>query len=174
MKNNRKVKWIYLIVFIILLIVSAIIFGMNSYISEEESSSSAIKWTFMYNYSYFAVRQEPYIIGLQIGLYVVLSMLRIILVSSVNIKNNIYKSIYAIILIIVGCILVKNPPIFVEIFHHEQNDYYYLSEVVACGFEMVLDKIYSFVIILEGIIGLIASNVLNLKNKQKMIKEESE
>ena len=49
MKNNRKVKWIYLIVLIVLLTVSAIIFGMNSYISEEESSSSATKWTFMYN-----------------------------------------------------------------------------------------------------------------------------
>lgn len=174
MKNNRKVKWIYLIVFIILLIVSAIIFGMNSYISEEESSSSAIKWTFMYNYSYFAVRQEPYIIGLQIGLYVVLSMLRIILVSSVNIKNNIYKSIYAIILIIVGCILVKNPPIFIEVFHHEQNDYYLLSEVVSAVFEEILDKIYSIIIIFEGVIVLIASNVLTLKNRQKMKKEESE
>ena len=76
---------------------------------------------------------------------------------------KIIKVIVTIILIIVGCILVKNPPIFVEIFHHEQNDYYYLSEVVACGFEMVLDKIYSFVIIFEGIIVLIASNVLNLK-----------
>ena len=172
MKNNRKVKWIYLIVFIILLIVSAIIFGMNSYISEEESSSSAIKWTFMYNYSYFAVRQEPYIIGLQIGLYVVLSMLRIILVSSVNIKNNIYKSIYAIILIIVGCILVKNPPIFIEVFHHEQNDYYLLSEVVSAVFEEILDKIYSIIIIFEGVIVLIASNVLTLKNRQKMKKEE--
>ena len=174
MKNNRKVKWIYLIVFIILLIVSAIIFGMNSYISEEESSSSAIKWTFMYNYSYFAVRQEPYIIGLQIGLYVVLSMLRIILVSSVNIKNNIYKSIYAIILIIVGCILVKNPPMFIEVFHHEQNDYYLLSEVVSAVFEEILDKIYSIIIIFEGVIVLIASNVLTLKNRQKMKKEESE
>ena len=147
---------------------------MNSYISEEESSSSAIKWTFMYNYSYFAVRQEPYIIGLQIGLYVVLSMLRIILVSSVNIKNNIYKSIYAIILIIVGCILVKNPPMFIEVFHHEQNDYYLLSEVVSAVFEEILDKIYSIIIIFEGVIVLIASNVLTLKNRQKMKKEESE
>ena len=34
--------------------------------------------------------------------------------------------------------------------------------------------IYSFVIIIEGIIVLIASNILNLKNKQKMIKEEQE
>ena len=161
MKNDKKVKWIYLIVLIVLLTVSAIILGMNSYISEEESSSSAIKWTFMYNYSSFVVRQEPYIIGLQLGLYVVLSILRIILVSSVNIKNNIYKSIYAIILIIVGCILVKNPPIFIEVFHHEQNDYYYFSEVVACGFEMILDKIYSFVIIIEGIIVLISSNIFN-------------
>ena len=67
MKNNRKVKWIYLIVLIVLLTVSSIIFGMNSYISEEESQSSTIKWTFMYNYSSFEVRQEPYVVGLQIG-----------------------------------------------------------------------------------------------------------
>ena len=171
MKNNRKVKWIYLIVLIVLLTVSAIIFGMNSYISEEESQSSTIKWTFMYNYSSFEVRQEPYVVGLQIGLYAVLSILRIIIVSSVNIKNNIYKSIYAIMLIIVGCILVKNPPIVSEIFYKYD---YYLSEVVLCGFEVILDKIYSIIFIFEGIIVLIASNVLTLKNKQKMIKEESE
>ena len=67
---------------------------MNSYISEEESQSSTIKWTFMYNYSSFEVRQEPYVVGLQIGLYAVLSILRIIIVSSVNIKNNIYKTKY--------------------------------------------------------------------------------
>ena len=138
MKNNRKVKWIYLIVLIVLLTVSSIIFGMNSYISEEESQSSTIKWTFMYNYSSFEVRQEPYVVGLQIGLYAVLSILRIIIVSSVNIKNNIYKSIYAIILIIVGGILVNNPPIFIEIFHKYD---FHLAESVACGFEMILDKI---------------------------------
>ena len=169
MKNNRKVKWIYLIVLIVLLTVSSIIFGMNSYISEEESQSSTIKWTFMYNYSSFEVRQEPYVVGLQIGLYVVLSILRIIIVSNVNIKNNIYKSIYAIILIIVGGILVNNPPIFIEIFHKYD---FHLAESVACGFEMILDKIYSIIIIFEGISVLIASNVLTLKNRQKMKKEE--
>ena len=58
---------------------------------------------------------------------------------------------------------------YIEIFHKYD---FHLAESVACGFEMILDKIYSIIIIFEGISVLIASNVLTLKNRQEMKKEE--
>ena len=167
MKSGNKVKWIYLIILIILIILSAIIFGINSYINEEETNTT--KFTFMtQDYTSLRVRQEPYIIGLQIGLYIVLSIFRIILVLSVNIKNNKYKSIYAIIFIILGSILLKNPPIFPEILKYESP----IAQSVDSGFEGIIARIYSIIIIIEGIIILIASNLLAAKNRRKIMKEE--